>query len=342
MRSLLHPSPALQGVLSADVPLPRGSEGGRQLRSNKLVAVDPNATDSNTVEKVRYWWLILVAVVGGGLLAAGVVLGISPLGKQLLPTVLIDVGLSVLLFVLLFAVERGAVRKVVRAEAERAFRSLSQPLTDPKDLVDMEVADDAILRETELLGIPPFDAAIEWIRCANEGNSYSLLYDRSAYEYRLCRAQDWVWNNREHPDVTAEGDLNTLAQRLAEPDETCVLLVPFLEIESRTFRDNFKSVNPDKLGVPSRRRVVAPGYERVILAPMADHPDGILVLTPMLLGDSWQFLMQWTGDKWLLASDRSVAPPRPGLPPAWWSDDSVPPDALHRAIPPISNEAADK
>jgi hypothetical protein len=311
------------------------------LRSNKLVAVDPNATESSSAERVRYWWLILVGVVGAGLLTAGVVLGISPLGKQLLPTVLMDVGVGVLLFVLLFGVERGAVRKVVRAEAERAFRSLSQPLTDPKDLVDMQEADDAILRETELLGVPPFDAAIEWIRCASEGDSYSLLYDRSTYEYRLCRAQDWVWNNREHPNVASEHDFNWLAQRLAEPDEACDLLTPFLEIESRTFRDTYGSVNADTLGVPSRRRVVAPGYERVILAPMADHPDGILVLTPMLLGDSWQLLMEWTGDKWLLASDRSVAPPRPGLPPAWWSDHSVPPDALHRATPQTSNEAAD-
>jgi hypothetical protein len=186
------------------------------------------------------------------------------------------------------------------------------------------------MRETEVLGEPPFDAALEWLTYAANGQTEEL-FTLSTENFRLCRAQGWVWNNRHHPKVASAGSLEDLAARLASGDPACPLLSAFRRNEAQDFHECLAEIEVDALGVGSRRRVVAPGYEIVIAAPLSSFPDEEVIMSPALIGDARQLLMQWLGNRWLLASDVSIAPPTPGFPPAWWSIGSVPEDALHRA-----------
>jgi hypothetical protein len=135
--------------------------------------------------------------------------------------------------------------------------------------------------------------------------------------WRLCRIQSWLWNNRDQfgSDVTG---LQQLATSLLNDRKPVEVWEGFVGTEAHTFVLAWGPLSPDRLGAASRRRRVARDYDIVILAPV-DEGGGYFVMAATALPNALTFLMHHTNGHWLVANHLGNAPPQPGWPPAWWA-----------------------
>lgn len=277
-------------------------------------------------EQVRYRWLVLLALFGSAIVVGSIYWNVFRHRDDILPSVLLEVGAGMLLFVVLFGVERVVVRKTIRLETEKLYRAMSTVNSSESQEVE-----DAIVEQAVKLGVSPFDSAHQWLEAAVDSD-YEELWDLSDTSWQLCRAQAWVWNNR-HPKFLDldESACVQLADELAQGPGVSSYWGDFARIEAEQFQEAYQGVEPGEWGVGSQRRVVAPGYEVVNLIPLGQYRKGLLITRPLWVRNGLRFLYRWNGEKWVLASHTADAPPTPGLPPSWWAADSVPDDALHFA-----------
>lgn len=163
----------------------------------------------------------------------------------------------------------------------------------------------------------PHTVAGDFLLALLDDRDFLGAWQRMTPEFRLCRAQAWVWNNRTHPDF-AGTDLDAEAASLAEPDSAHDLWHEFAQIELGIF----ENANPDFVakgyGAASRPRPIGPDLEIVIFAPT--HGEILRIDGPTLLADAITVLMEHRDDGWLVAQIGSDRAPVPGWPPNLYPD----------------------
>ena len=144
--------------------------------------------------------------------------------------------------------------------------------------------------------------------------------------WRMCRIQSWLWNNRGHfgSDIT---ELQRLAESLLNDHEPKEFWEEFVASEARSFAEAWAPLDPDKLGAASRRRRIAWNYDLVILAPIGES-GGYFVTTATAIPNAITFVMHHVDGDWLVANHVGTAPPKPGWPPAWWAGNDPAIEAL--------------
>jgi hypothetical protein len=226
-------------------------------------------------------------------------------------SVALELGTGMMLFAFLYWAER----RLVRNQAEQLIEALSG---DPKDLQPLkDIADRAEDLATREGG--PSDIAWQWISAVCSGH-YETAWELSEYNWRLCRAQAWLWNNKwiwNNAATAIYGTRDEIATALASSDVRHPLWLPFVQTEEKHFLEVWKDVQPEKWGIASNRRPTGRGYELVVFSPLGRYRHGYLLHAPAYISNL-QLLMHKTKDGWLMASVGSVAPPDPGWPPSWW------------------------
>jgi hypothetical protein len=130
---------------------------------------------------------------------------------------------------------------------------------------------------------------------------------------RICRAQAWIWNNRDDPAI--DGELQDRLEHLATgPHRGDPLWDDFSAIELRQLREAWGDKYARQLGAASRTRVVGPDLELVVLVPTDGTP--IEVHEPTLVTDALLFLVERGDNRWYIAS-YGDALPEPGWPPTF-------------------------
>lgn len=144
-------------------------------------------------------------------------------------------------------------------------------------------------------------------------DAWALLDDN----HRLCRAQAWLWNNREAADIAGH-DLEELAAALMPTDTSHPLWHAFAFTELNQILEVWGDYDLDKLGAVSRPRPIGPDLEIVIFL----ENDEPMVMTEMTLVQPFAvFIMRSTSDGWRVAAYQDRLP-IPGWPPDFSPDPS--------------------
>lgn len=267
------------------------------------IALDP----TGKAERVSRPALLLILLFG--FLAVRVAVALD---REIWPSVALELGAGIMLFSVLFVVERSFVRNQTRALLEA---------------IDMDGRDmDAFVRthsdeEVDRMGSPTGAVAVafEWAEAMIRGD-YKHAWFLSDPNWRRCRAQSWLWNNRALVEQLG-GDRDALTDRILRAPDDDELWHNFVEVEKDQFRDAWRGIDLDQWGVASRSRPTGKNHELVILTPTGRFQQGYIVREQVMLPSTLNLLMHQTEDGWLLASHASVAPPTPGWPPSWWIID---------------------
>lgn len=143
-----------------------------------------------------------------------------------------------------------------------------------------------------------------------EGN-YLKAWQLCDDNYRLCRAQAWVYNNREHP--LFEGvDLGSLVDDLAAMQPTSAWWDSFADIELAGFREAWSQHDATTIGAASRPRPIGLDLELVVFI---DTGGEVTVFDgDTLVADALTYTMRREPAGWRVAAvgDRL---PEPGWPP---------------------------
>lgn len=141
------------------------------------------------------------------------------------------------------------------------------------------------------------------------------LMDRNL---RLCRAQAWLWNNRDYSPI---GDsLQELAEWMAGGSDdqnpptplASRLWVEFEKIELQMIEDSWRASYNRVLGAASHARPIGIDLELVVMLPT--DGDVVLFEKPTLVDEALLYVMRFEADAWRVAAwgDRL---PEPGWPP---------------------------
>jgi hypothetical protein len=130
---------------------------------------------------------------------------------------------------------------------------------------------------------------------------------------RLCRAQAWLWNNRNDAYVSAL-DIEVEAERMAAVPSTGSLWSSFATTElgqlHQTWPHRFQALNEGRLGAGSATRVLGPDLEVVVLVEGDGQPE---VFDKPTMVDAMVFTVRITDDGWKLAYTDFIR--EPGWPP---------------------------
>ncbi len=155
----------------------------------------------------------------------------------------------------------------------------------------------------------PVMAARQWLTLILAEDDYEGAWKLTDPVLRLARAQAWIYNNQDFPDVASE-DRDELAAALAQRPSAHPLWADFAHTESQQMNEAWAAYSLDRLGAASRPRLLDVDYEIVIFTP-ADEP--VLITEPTLV-EGLVFVMHFTEDGWLVAAPGDRLPV-PGWPP---------------------------
>lgn len=261
-------------------------------------------------EVISGGWLWFIALVGCLLVVLSILLAlINPEVNSIWSDVVLQFGSTILLFSVLFYVERHFVRREVRQFSEQLLRALRRDEAIPEDILNDP---DTNLNSNASI------AASKWYSAVASGN-FTAAWAMSEENWRMCRAQAWIWNNKTLLNLTDLREMQNLAEELSKVQSEHPLWPTFIDIERNQFQESTASAPPDRWGIATRRRCVGPGYELFLFLPLSDeYRHGLEVRAPTLISGSQSVLMHFTGNDWLLAAFGAEAAPLPGWPPAWW------------------------
>lgn len=251
-----------------------------------------------------------MGVVGAALTALSVVTPLLwPTANPVWSSVELQFGSAILVFAVLFYVERRFIRKEVRDSTQQLIREMTPDL-----LAEIaQSSPEEVIRMGEPGG--PVDVAATWRNLALAGR-YEEAWSLSEPNWQLCRLQAWLYNNQEQLSFDINADMDLCLEAMpATPDH--FLWKEFFDCERFHFMAAW-DVGEQQWGVASRRRCVGPGYELVVTTPLGSRTNGYVIREPSYLPASMNLLMHKTERGWLLATHSSQAPPQPGWPPAWW------------------------
>lgn len=264
----------------------------------------------NLREVVSAWWLTGVGVFGAILTAVAIFTSLRwPNMNPVWSGIELQFGSAILIFALLFVVER----RFIRRQVEESTQQLIENITDEsfaKLAMDLP-------EETRRLAEPggPVEAATRWRDHVLAGD-YVDAWNLSEDNWKLCRIQAWIYNNRTDLGLATLADLRACLNVMVSMSDH-ILWPQFFATERNQFLKAW-SIGQQEWGVSSRRRCMGPGYELIITTPLGGRTSGYVVHGPAALPHSMQLLMHQTDDGWLLAAYDAGAPPQPGWPPAWW------------------------
>jgi hypothetical protein len=156
----------------------------------------------------------------------------------------------------------------------------------------------------------PVAAIRHFLRLIHEAQDFPAAWRMMDDNLRLCRAQAWLWDNRNSPDV-AVFDLANAADAIAKIDSRHPLWGEFPATELRQLL-GVPDMTIANLGAASRPRPIDVDLELVIVMRTGGEP--LMFDSETLLTDALPYLMRSTDAGWVVAAygDRL---PEPGWPP---------------------------
>ena len=266
-----------------------------------LFSAAPVEEGLRLTEQVRPRWLWFAGVVGIVLVGLAIALDLVWNVKNILPTASLEVGVGMVLFAVLFLLQRRIVRATTLVWMSRLEVMASQTGQDPEELRRHVEGPVALVND--------FVAAL-----LNDDGDYEQAWQLADANWRLCRAQAWLWNNRHHPDL-AGFNLDQAAAGLAESRSTHELWDAFAQAELAQFRGVYGNPDLRTWGAASRPRRVDDG-EIVLLLDLSEHPNGAIVYadTPVI---GVSFLVREINGEWKIANVAGDHLPQAGWPPDW-------------------------
>lgn len=254
--------------------------------------------------------LIVLTLVGLALVAASVVLR----REDMWPSVALEMGAGILLFAVLFYVERSFIRREIGSVVEALTWTPEQQAEFSRNLT----VDDA---ERTYASDGPVATALAWTEAMAQ-RRYLDAWGLSERNWRLCRGQAWLWNNRDVLQERGYNDLEGLAEMLDDGPAEHPLWHEFQGSETMQFADALADLDVENLGVSTRRRVTGIDHELVVLLPLGPHKEGYACgdLLPSALAERLDSPLSYGVP---LAGYGAMTPPTPGLPPSWWFIDSA-------------------
>ena len=256
-------------------------------------------------EEINLRWLWLVGIAGAALVVLAVLLDLVWHVANILPNVSLALGVGVMLFSVLFGLERRIVRQTNLVPVSKW------------DEMGAQTGQDPITLAAHYAG--PVAAVLDFIDAILNGSDYERAWQLATANWRLCRTQAWIWNNRDHP-LIADFDRASAAHGLAEDPSTHELWEHFAETELAQFTEAWSSPDLRTYGAASATRRVTDG-EIVLLVDLSEHPNGAIVQAPTPVSGV-PFLVRNVDGEWLIANVAGDHLPEPGWPPNWregWS-----------------------
>jgi hypothetical protein len=237
--------------------------------------------------------LFVVTLAGGILIVLAVRHNVGRASVEL------EVGAALMLFAILYYLQRVLIRR----QTSELIRRIDANLEDLSPVPEHRQGALAV--------------AFEWLEAMAAGD-YMTGWRLSDDNWRLCRAQSWIWSNRLI--ISQDHSIDEVERALAQGDAKHPLWAAFVYTESEYFRDYYSGVDTTKIGVGSEHRPTGRDYDLLLFPPLDESGKGYFVLQPMVLNTRAQVLIRkGVGEHgWLVASHCSVAPPTPGRPPSWW------------------------
>jgi hypothetical protein len=147
-----------------------------------------------------------------------------------------------------------------------------------------------------------------------DASDYRQAWQLADANWRLCRAQAWIWNNRDHP-LVAGFDREAAAIGLAADPSDYALWNAFASTELDQFTEAWSEPDLRAYGAASRPRRVSDG-EIVMLVDLSEYPGGAMVheATPVT---GVPFFVRKVAGNWVIANVAGDHLPKPGWPPDW-------------------------
>lgn len=156
-------------------------------------------------------------------------------------------------------------------------------------------------------------AAFDWFDAVVEGSDYAAAWRLSDEEYRLTRAQAWLWNNRGAPDI-AGADLDEQAASIARAPSPSPLWPEFASTEVEMYQEAWAIWRQARIGAVTEPMPGDPGYEVVVLT------DTDAEFGPLTGADdvaALVFLVHLVDGQWLVAQAGTDTRAVPGWPPTF-------------------------
>lgn len=161
----------------------------------------------------------------------------------------------------------------------------------------------------------PVAAVYAWLDFIKSDN-FASAWEGMDDNFRLCRAQAWLWMNRNHDDI-AVLNLEQEAQRLVAVPSRSFLWSDFAVTEldqlHQAWRRFFDAYEAGTLGAASQSRVIGPDLEVVVLQDTGTK-EAVVYEGETLIRDAFVFTLRMTSDGWKVAAYGDHLP-APGWPP---------------------------
>ena len=157
-----------------------------------------------------------------------------------------------------------------------------------------------------------YEGAEIWLKAIYEAGDFRLAWRSMAPAYRLCRAQAWLYNNRNHPTFRTV-DLDSVAQTFIVDEPHHGEWVHFAESELRLFQSSLSNFSLTRYGAGSRPRPIDLNHTLLIFMDVDGEPT--LITQSTLIEGVHLVIMELTESGWQVAQFGSDRLPMPGWPP---------------------------
>jgi len=273
-------------------------------------------------ERVSSKWLVFVGLFGTALVVAYSIVQTDPLGGLLL-----ELGVGMLLFSVLFWFERRFIRRLV----DEAIVSLTARTSE----------DDPILNEQtpgDFHGdFGPLFMAQAFVGCLRSGE-FDKAFQLMTAQLRLALVQSWLFKNRESLGLELGSELDAQADHLMRgPHEDEPRWNEFSAAEGRALANTLRQFPEDRLGWSQRRRILGPRHELMIAFNLPPgSPNGIIVTEPRQVENALKLVLEAAELESVLtygvAAFQSECPPVPGWPPTFWNIYDEVAEAAHVGV----------
>lgn len=264
-------------------------------------------------ERVRKWPLWLLGLVGVASVVGAIYLDVVRDVENIAPSLLLELGAGVFLFAFLFWAER----RIVIREVRRQTRALVEALTySPEQQEAMAEDPELGTLESRFGEEGQIGVALRFVGAAADGR-YEDAWELADDNWKLCRAEAFLWNNRNFYGDD-QSVLDRLAAEITAGPSDAEVWEEFVETERGQYVQTWGDIDVNQWGAASRRRRIAPDYELVILTPLGKYETGFMVHGLTALPAAVTLVMHRTSHGFRVASHVAEAPPIPGWPPSWW------------------------
>lgn len=241
-----------------------------------------------------------MGATGAALVVLALLLDLMWNVNNILPSASLSLGVGTMLFAVLFLAEKRIVRRTSIVWVSALEEMAAQMGRDPEEI------------QAHIAG--PVAVVHAFVSAILDDADYGRAWMLADHNWRLCRAQAWIWNNRDHP-VVSPFDRDEAARGLAELDSVHPLWTDFAVTELEQLAEAWSDPDLRNYGAGSASRKVEDG-EIVILIDLSEHPHGAIAVGPTpVTGVS--FLVREVDGSWLLANLAGDRSPVPGWPPDW-------------------------